>query len=102
MILPLHLAALRLDAAACQAALRDGADPNGLDTYQRTPLGCALDMSGFDWSAVRSSFAATVGVLLEGGAEIERLMAEVTWRRLNATVPPIGDTRIAPARSCRL
>lgn len=121
----LHLGAMRLDAVMCRKALRDGDDPNGIDLYQRTPLGCVLDTSSFDWAARQASFAEIVTLLIQAGAVVEstrtmmgrpwrdnvrpwqlsaleRVEAEIADAHLESTVPPIPGNRIARARSHRL
>ena len=121
----LHLGAMRLDLGMCAQALREGDDPNGVDLYQRTPLGCVLDTSCFDWAARQASFTTLVGLLIQAGADvertrtmmgrpwretvrpwqlavIERTLVELALARLDATVPPITACEIGPARSHRL
>ena len=67
----LHLAALRLDAAAIRTAARAGDDPNGRDTHGRSPLCLALGRIDAGLVHFRNTWTNAVLALLEAGADLD-------------------------------
>ena len=66
----LHLAALRLDAAAIRTAARAGDDPNGRDARGLTPMSYALGCIGAREVRFPNMWSAAVIALLDVGADL--------------------------------
>ena len=66
----LHLAALRLDAAAIRIAARAGDDPNGRDAIGHTPMSYALCSINAREVRFPKMWSAAVIALLDVGADL--------------------------------